>query len=427
MSDIAIRVENLSKQYQIGSLNGNRRFGYQSLRDTITDAFTSPFRRARSLLRGQAYGASEMNETIWALRDDSFEIKRGEVVGIIGRNGAGKSTLLKILSRITEPTGGQVAIYGRIGSLLEVGTGFHPELTGRENIYLNGAILGMRRAEIERQFDAIVDFSGVEKFIDTPVKHYSSGMYLRLAFSVAAHLDTAILLVDEVLAVGDAAFQKRCLGKMKNITHKGRTVLFVSHDMQAIQKLCSRCVLLEEGQIVLDSEARLVVERYLQVRSSDDQVVRSLGSLPRLSGRGELIRLVKGWIVNPKGKPVNKIRFGEPFTVYIEALAYRKIEYASVTVGISTFDEYRIVTVTSENAGILYSVEPSETLCVGTTFDDLVLRPGLYLITVGIGSLDHLPEAMPLEVLSLSTGIPLPNPNTFGMVHVTANWKRIDK
>ena len=272
MSNIAIRVENLSKQYQIGSSTGDRWFGYKSLRDTIADAFTTPFRRARALLRGQAYGASEMNETIWALKDVSFEVKRGEVVGIIGHNGAGKSTLLKILSRITEPTEGQAAIYGRVGSLLEVGTGFHPELTGRENIYLNGAILGMRRAQIERQFDEIVAFAEVEKFIDTPVKHYSSGMYLRLAFAVAAHLEPEILLVDEGLAVGDAQFQKKCQDKMSKVAEEGRTVLFVSHNLGAIRALCQRVFLLHDGKLHLDGLADDVISKYLSLTSMEESL-----------------------------------------------------------------------------------------------------------------------------------------------------------
>ena len=268
MNNTAIRVENLSKQYQIGGLNSNNHLGYKSLRDTLTNAFTSPFRRARQLLGG-AGTAAELSETIWALKDVSFEIKRGEVVGIIGRNGAGKSTLLKILSRITEPTAGQVTIYGRIGSLLEVGTGFHPELTGRENIYLNGAILGMRQSEIVRQFDEIVAFAEVEKFIDTPVKHYSSGMYLRLAFAVAAHLEPEILLVDEVLAVGDAQFQKKCLGKMEDVAEEGRTVLFVSHNMAAIRTLCQRCILLNAGQVAYDGEISEGVVKYMD--SADER------------------------------------------------------------------------------------------------------------------------------------------------------------
>jgi lipopolysaccharide transport system ATP-binding protein len=223
----------------------------------------SPLRRAGKLLRGQATGAAELDETIWALQDISFEVKRGEVIGIIGRNGAGKSTLLKILSRITEPTTGRIELHGRVGSLLEVGTGFHPELTGRENIYLNGAILGMRRSEIARQFDEIVAFAEVEKFIDTPVKHYSSGMYLRLAFAVAAHLEPEILLVDEVLAVGDARFRKKCINKMQDVGQQGRTVFFVSHNMPAIASLCERAILLHEGRVLRDGLSSQVVSTYL--------------------------------------------------------------------------------------------------------------------------------------------------------------------
>jgi ABC-type polysaccharide/polyol phosphate transport system ATPase subunit len=244
MSDVAIRVENLSKRYEIGRAGARH--------DTLRDALAGMFRRERG-------GRSE---TFWALRDVSFEVKRGEVVGIIGRNGAGKSTLLKILSQITEPTGGRAEIHGRVGSLLEVGTGFHPELTGRENIYLNGAILGMRRTEIERKFDEIVAFSEIEKFLDTPVKRYSSGMYVRLAFAVAAHLEPEILLVDEVLAVGDAAFQKKALGKMGSVVNEGRTVVFVSHNMNAVQRLCKRAILIDQGEIKLTGDAATVAEKY---------------------------------------------------------------------------------------------------------------------------------------------------------------------
>jgi lipopolysaccharide transport system ATP-binding protein len=259
MNDIAIRAESLSKQYYIG----RKQEEYRTLRDTLADAFVSPFRRAGKLLSGQAAGAAELDETIWALKDVSFEVRRGEVVGLIGRNGAGKSTLLKVLSRITEPTAGLADIRGRVGSLLEVGTGFHQELTGRENVYLNGAILGMKRVEIDGKFDEIVAFSEVERFIDTPVKHYSSGMYLRLAFAVAAHLEPEILLVDEVLAVGDARFQKRCLNKMQDVGQQGRTVLFVSHSMPAITRLCERAILLEEGRMIQDGPAHRVVSTYL--------------------------------------------------------------------------------------------------------------------------------------------------------------------
>jgi lipopolysaccharide transport system ATP-binding protein len=254
MTEIAIRAEHLGKLYRIGP-----RERYRTLRETLTDAMYAPLRRIRS-----AFQPLNGDDTIWALKDVSFEIKRGEVVGVIGRNGAGKSTLLKILSRITEPTEGVAEIDGRVASLLEVGTGFHPELTGRENIYLNGAILGMKRVELDRKFDEIVAFAEVEKFIDTPVKHYSSGMHVRLAFAVAAHLEPEILLVDEVLAVGDATFQKKCLNKMQDVGRQGRTVLFISHNMPAITRLCPRTILLDEGRVVSDGPSHQVVSVYLQ-------------------------------------------------------------------------------------------------------------------------------------------------------------------
>jgi ABC-type polysaccharide/polyol phosphate transport system ATPase subunit len=245
-SDVIIRAEGLGKKYVIGHQSSER---YTALRDVMAQAARNFARTTRDMLRGQALVAGDETEEFWALKDINFEIKRGDVVGIIGRNGAGKSTLLKVLSRITEPTEGRVEIKGRVASLLEVGTGFHPELSGRENIYLNGAILGMGRAEITRKFDEIVDFAGVEKFLDTPVKRYSSGMYVRLAFAVAAHLEPEILIVDEVLAVGDAEFQKKCLGKMKDVSGQGRTVLFVSHNMGAVKELCPTSMLLRDGSI----------------------------------------------------------------------------------------------------------------------------------------------------------------------------------
>lgn len=241
MSDVAIRVENLGKRYRIGGSNE----AYGTLRDTVVNAIHAPLRRLRSR------SSEGDRKEFWALRDVSFEVRHGEVVGIIGRNGAGKSTLLKILSRITEPTTGRAEIRGRVGSLLEVGTGFHPELTGRENIYLNGAILGMKKAEINRAFDEIVAFAEIEQFLDTPVKRYSSGMYMRLAFSIAAHLEPEILMVDEVLAVGDATFQRKCLGKMSNVAREGRTVLFVSHNLAAVQSLCNLGIVINHGRLEL--------------------------------------------------------------------------------------------------------------------------------------------------------------------------------
>ncbi len=263
MSDIAIRVEKMGKRYRIGAEEER----YSTLRESATRAFSTPLRWLRR------DSGAETSTQVWALKDVSFEVKQGEVLGIIGRNGAGKSTLLKILSRITEPTEGSAEIHGRVGSLLEVGTGFHPELTGRENIYLNGAILGMKRREIESKFDEMVAFAEVARFLDTPVKRYSSGMYMRLAFAVAAHLEPEILLVDEVLAVGDIGFQQKCLGRMSDVAREGRTVLFVSHNMAAISALCTRAMLLAHGQVTQTGTAQEVVESYLDS-------VRTTASIP---------------------------------------------------------------------------------------------------------------------------------------------------
>ena len=282
-----ITVENLGKKYTISH---QQREEYSSLRETLTNGITSlgkrlinPFGRS---LTPHPSSLINTSEDFWALKDVSFEVKQGDRIGIIGRNGAGKSTLLKILSRITEPTTGSIRIKGRVASLLEVGTGFHPELTGRENIFLNGAILGMGRAEIKKKFDEIVDFAEIEKFLDTPVKRYSSGMYVRLAFAVAAHLEPEILIVDEVLAVGDAQFQKKCLGKMEDVGKEGRTVLFVSHNMQAIRQLCDRVILLRAGKIIADTNPSAAIEQYLQEGSqlnagkSQQEIIRDLSPDP---------------------------------------------------------------------------------------------------------------------------------------------------
>jgi lipopolysaccharide transport system ATP-binding protein len=267
MSEAIITVSHLGKRYRIAHQAKRQR--YVALRDVIAHKLAAPFRALKERSwNSKVPPAASSTEDFWALKDVSFEVKRGEVMGIIGRNGAGKSTLLKILSRITEPTEGRVRIEGRVASLLEVGTGFHPELTGRENIFLNGAILGMHRAEIKQKFDEIVAFAEVEKFLDTPVKHYSSGMYVRLAFAVAAHLEPEILIVDEVLAVGDAQFQKKCLGKMDHIAkEEGRTVLFVSHNMQAVSLLCSSAVLMQAGRVILRGPTSAVIDQYLSVGS----------------------------------------------------------------------------------------------------------------------------------------------------------------
>lgn len=289
MTEVAIRVESLGKLYRIGP-----RERYKALRDTLMDTLYVPLRRLRSAFQSPSFKASQSpngNDTIWALKDVSFEIKHGQVVGIIGRNGAGKSTLLKILSRITEPTEGRAIINGRVGSLLEVGTGFHSELTGRENIYLSGAILGMKHAEIDRNFHEIVAFAEIEKFVDTPVKHYSSGMYVRLAFAVAAHLEPDILLVDEVLAVGDAAFQKKCLGKMEGVARQGRTVLVVSHNMGIISQLCSRSVWLDSGALRDDGETHRVVNAYLT--AADASAGTASAHFPEEPGKDSQVRAVR--------------------------------------------------------------------------------------------------------------------------------------
>lgn len=304
MSDLAICVDNIGKQYHLGAAV----LHYQTLRELIGERLTAPLRRREE--------AAEENNTIWALRQVSFEVKKGQLLGIIGRNGAGKSTLLKVLSRVTDPTEGYAEIHGRVGSLLEVGTGFHPELTGRENIYLNGAILSMKRAEIDKKFDEIVAFSEVEQFIDTPVKRYSSGMYLRLAFAVAAHLEPEILVVDEVLAVGDAEFQRKCLGKMSDVAQQGRTVLFVSHNMSAVLRLTEEALVIEKGRLVLRAPTAQAVDYYLSQGFSqegertwrDDEIPPQAAPFNPLAVR----------VRNAQGKVAATIRSVEAATIEIE-------------------------------------------------------------------------------------------------------------
>src|SRR5579864_4697702 len=296
MTDVAIRCEGIAKQYRIGE-----RERYRVLRDVITDAVTAPFRPARSSPQDSSNGNGSSEGTrFWALKDVSLEIKRGEVAGIIGRNGAGKSTLLKILSRITQPTRGSADIWGRVGSLLEVGTGFHPELTGRDNIFLNGAILVMKKTEIARKFDEIVAFAELEKFIDTPVKRYSSGMYMRLAFAVAAHLELEILLVDEVLAVGDASFQKKCLGKMGQVSRDGRTILFVSHNMAAVKALCREAILIRDGVVAASGLVADVADDYLSTAASSASAREWQD--PAIAPGNEGVRLSYIRIIPPQGK-----------------------------------------------------------------------------------------------------------------------------
>jgi lipopolysaccharide transport system ATP-binding protein len=307
---LVLRAEGVSKRYRIG-----QREPYKALRDTLADVAGSVIRLGRR--RAEP-------ESIWALRDVSFELKRGEVLGLIGANGAGKSTLLKILSRITEPTEGRVTLSGRVGSLLEVGTGFHPELTGRENIYLNGTILGMRRAEINARFDEIVAFSEMEKFLDTPVKRYSSGMQVRLAFAVAAHLQPEILLVDEVLAVGDAAFQEKCLGKMKDVTREGRTVVFVSHNLVAVRSLCSRALVLEGGGLVFDGATDEAARRYLgrggrpTAAVVEERELELLVGASHVFGESAYFRCTRVAVLDEGGAPTASFRSDEEITIAID-------------------------------------------------------------------------------------------------------------
>ncbi len=310
MSDIAVRVEHLSKTYRIAHQTGQLR--YRTLRDDLVNAIRAPLQS----LRASKAERNQRSELFYALNDVSFDIHQGEVVGIIGRNGAGKSTLLKILSRITEPTSGRAEIYGRIGSLLEVGTGFHPELTGRENIYMSGAVLGMTRAEVQRKFDEIVAFAGVEKFLDTPAKHYSSGMYVRLGFAVAAHLEPEILVVDEVLAVGDAEFQKKCLGKMGEVAHEGRTVLFVSHNMPAVVHLCERTVLLDGGRLVSIGMTHDVINTYMSL-GLGTKALKKWKDINKAPG-DNIVRLLAVRIENKTGEVEEILDITQPIGITLE-------------------------------------------------------------------------------------------------------------
>lgn len=310
--EVMIRAEGLGKKYVIGHQRSNER--YVALRDVLAQKVRNVGRSLRDLMHGQATVAGDELEEFWALQDMNFEIRRGDVVGIIGRNGAGKSTLLKILSRITEPSAGRVTIHGRVASLLEVGTGFHPELTGRENIYLNGAVLGMKRTEVKRKFDEIVAFAGVERFLDTPVKRFSSGMYVRLAFAIAAHLEPEILIVDEVLAVGDVEFQDKCLGKMQDVSRGGRTVLFVSHNMAAVKSLTSRGLTLDGGRVTFDGATNLAIARYLENKTARREATESKAP----SGQGAHTRIRSVGLLNDAGEWTTNYKAGSLFRIELE-------------------------------------------------------------------------------------------------------------
>lgn len=373
MSDLAIRCENLSKQYRIGSSEP-----YKTLRDAITATALAPFRRSKT-------NSQNGNGHIWALQDVCCEIKRGEVVGIIGLNGAGKSTLLKILSRITTPTRGHAEIHGRVGSLLEVGTGFHPELTGRENIYLNGAILGMQKAEIDRKFDEIVAFAEVEKFLDTPVKRYSSGMYVRLAFAVAAHLEPEILVVDEVLAVGDASFQKKSLARMGRAASGGRSILFVSHNLAAINSLCTRCLLMERGRLVLSGSPGEVTSHYQAKVHQTAQHSSRLDEVERYgSGKARFTGLrVQSY--GATGALSDYIETGAELEIKVEITCNEKIEDANVAVIIYDVNGVRLVDVNTALKGNFLTLKRGEQARVSFYLHDVLLKPGAYLLGLWLG------------------------------------------
>ena len=393
-SDPVIRIEGVSKQYRIGHVLDRRR----TLREAVTDALLEPVRQLRRF--GQSSHREE--DTIWALRDVSFEVMPGEVVGVVGSNGAGKSTLLKILSEITFPTDGQVRLRGRVASLLEVGTGFHPELTGRENIFLNGAILGMTRREIVSKFDEIVSFSGVDTFIDTPVKRYSSGMQVRLAFAVAAHLEPEILLVDEVLAVGDAAFQKKCIGRMGDVARSGRTILFVSHNMAAVESLCTRAVLLRGGRVAAVGSTQEVIEKYLrQVSGATGEVVLT-GHPGR---RRTSVPMMSRAILSSEGETgASSVRMGSALEVTVEfqcgahplrpvlGLVVRSLVGAPVfTVDNRFIPGYRFPEPVSEGT-------------ITCSIDQLPLMPGSYMVDLFFGdetrSRDVVLDAVSFDVVA---------------------------
>jgi lipopolysaccharide transport system ATP-binding protein len=413
----AIRVENLSKQYRIGTRS---RGAYRNLTESITDGASALWRGLTRRARG-GDGAGEF----WALNGVSFEVQPGEAVGIIGRNGAGKSTLLKVLSRITEPTSGRAVVRGRMGSLLEVGTGFHPELTGRENVYFYGSVLGMHSREIDRKFDEIVAFAEVEKFLDLPVKRYSSGMYVRLAFAVAAHLVPDILVVDEVLAVGDATFQQRCIDRMTALTRQGRTVVFVSHNLQLISRMCTRAVLLERGQLVESSDASTVTQRYMEGLLKDAQVGDLLDK-PR-SGDGRA-RFVQATLVDQAGQPIPRYVSGEDLTVRFTVEASEAVENVELAVVLQNLSGLRVLTSWSREDGFGVHLKPG-VQTFECQFKQVNLRPGhTILINLWMWSgqeIDGVAPAIVAEVHGRPRHAHLSTSPDQGVVVCECDWREL--
>ncbi len=417
MSDIAIHVESLSKRYRIG-----QRAPYRTLRELLANAMAAPFRRLGSMLRHSDVPTFQCsNNHIWALKNVSFEVKRGEVVGIIGRNGAGKTTLLKILSRVTEPSEGYVEIRGRVGSLLEVGTGFHPELSGRENIYLNGAILGMRKTEIDSKFDEIAAFAEVEEFLDTPVKLYSSGMFVRLAFAVAAHLEPEILLVDEVLAVGDAAFQSKCLGKMGDIAKQGRTVLFVSHNMRAITELCGRALWVDCGRLRREGRSDVVAQEYLSSGVSP----AGWWQRPQRAASGDRIELLAAEISQAGRSPVSVLSSAEPFHIMITYNVGSPVRNCSIVLRLTDMTGTVVFTSwdTDLDASLLQVREPGmyRSVCC---IPGQLLAPGRYTVTIAahiyrVKVLDFQERAFGFDVSKVGYRL---NDERAGVIHPVLDW-----
>jgi len=426
MSDAVITVENLSKCYLVGHQSAQQE-RYTSLRDVIAREVHNFGHKLVDLARGRQIIQGDEIEEFWALKDVSFRITRGEVVGIIGRNGAGKSTLLKILSRITEPSEGRVSIKGRLASLLEVGTGFHPELTGRENIYLNGAILGMTRAEIKRKFDEIIAFAEVEKFLDTPVKRYSSGMYVRLAFAVAAHLEPEVLVVDEVLAVGDVEFQKKCLGKMGEVAGRGRTVLMVSHNTHAVRALCKSTITLDSGRLLYFGDTDKAIRLYDGSLSEDSRETRVvLYDKPRALTRDPRIQLLA---INLEQKKA--ATFGAGYSIGIDVEVREAISSVVFGVGFCSKSGIRILSSDSDYSGSpLFDFVPGKHR-INCSFQSLPLAPGEYLLDVGCRSsgltlYDEIKGAFLLEVLPPNDAPPQ-FLQKFTTCVVKSVWEKVDE
>jgi lipopolysaccharide transport system ATP-binding protein len=445
MSNIAVRVENLSKLYKIGTRSNH----HDTLRDHLMHGIKALFGRnghssvasdrlfspnQPSLISGDLSSVNGRSDTIWALKDVSFEVKHGEVIGFIGKNGAGKTTLLKILSRITEPTSGKAKIYGRVGSLLEVGTGFHPELTGRENVYLNGAVLGLKKSEINRKFDEIVAFAEVEKFVDTPVKRYSSGMYVRLAFAVAAHLEPEILIVDEVLAVGDAAFQQKCLGKMSDVATQGRTVLFVSHDIRAISRLCNRGLVLSNGQSVCYESIEEAVERYEELVFGRKKQI-SVPSAPHIiyeainGNTEEEFEITKIEILDAEGNPKDQVSTWDSFIMRVHYRASTYVSPGAVEIRIASGDSTTLLNLSTQPDSAIPMVIEVGRHAVDCCIQNFPLSAGEYFVSAAL-SIPNQKWLLELETLGRLTIHPrdvfnstMPPASSRALLAVPHHWR----